>query len=136
LINQKVTVALLARLGCRQGVDVAANGLEALQAVQQRPYDVVLMDVHMPEMDGLAATRAIREQVSQERRPYITAITAAAMQGDAEQCLAAGMDAYVSKPVRLENLAHVLAGAPLLGASGAVPENAATVDPERTLNSL
>ena len=83
MINQKVTVALLARLGCRQGVDIVANGLEALQAVQQRPYDVVVMDVHVPEMDGLAATRAIREQVSPERRPYIIAITSAAMQGGA-----------------------------------------------------
>ena len=133
LINQKVTVALLARLGCRQGVDVVANGLEALQAVQQRPYDVVLMDVHMPDMDGLAATRAIRGQLPPEQRPYIIAITAAAMQGDAEQCLAAGMDAYVSKPVRLEELANVLAGVPLLGAPGAVPDNAATVDPEEVL---
>jgi PAS domain S-box-containing protein len=106
VVNQKVAQHLLARLGYR--VDVAANGLETVLALQRQPYDVVLMDVQMPEMDGLEATRLICAQWPKEQRPYIIAMTAHAMSGDYERCIAAGMDNYVSKPIRLEKLIEAL----------------------------
>jgi CheY-like chemotaxis protein len=84
--------------------DVAANGLEVLQAVQRQPYDVILMDVQMPEMDGLEATRQLCAHFNASQRPRIIAMTANAMQGDREMCLAAGMDDYLSKPIRVEKL--------------------------------
>jgi signal transduction histidine kinase/CheY-like chemotaxis protein len=104
VINQKVAIKMLERLGYR--ADVAANGAEVLDAVRRQPYDVVLMDVQMPEMDGLDATRRIRTEMTVQ--PRIVAMTAHAMQGDREQCLEAGMDDYVSKPVRLDELAAAL----------------------------
>jgi CheY-like chemotaxis protein len=88
---------------------VVANGLEAIQALERQPYDVVLMDVQMPEMDGLEATRQICGRWPVEERPRIIAMTANAMQGDREICLAAGMDDYVSKPIRVEELVRALA---------------------------
>ena len=100
-VNQKVAMRMLERMGCR--ADAVANGLEVLQALERQPYDLVLMDVQMPEMDGLEATRRIRE-TSAFRQPYIIAMTAHAMKGDREECMAAGMDDYVSKPVRIEEL--------------------------------
>ncbi len=106
VINQKVTLRILERMGYR--ADVAANGIEVLQAVQRQPYDVVLMDVQMPEMDGLEASRHICQQWPAEERPRIIAMTANALQGDREECLAAGMDDYLSKPVRIEELAEAL----------------------------
>ncbi len=111
VVNQKVAVRLLDRLGFL--ADVVANGLEAVTAVQSesdagRPYDVVLMDVQMPEMDGLEATGALRESLAPEVQPFIVALTANAMTGDRERCLAAGCDAYLSKPVRREELAAAL----------------------------
>jgi CheY-like chemotaxis protein len=109
VVNQKVAVYMLARLGYT--ADIANNGLEALVAVQNQPYDVVLMDVQMPEMDGLEATRHICEQWQPEERPYLIAMTANALTGDAERCLAAGMDAYISKPVQLEKLVKALQNA-------------------------
>ena len=98
--NQKLALRLLERLGYR--AEVAANGLEVLEALHRQEYDVVLMDVQMPEMDGLEATRRIRLELPERRQPYIIAMTANAMQGDREICLAAGMDEYVSKPIRVE----------------------------------
>ncbi|MFB2919566.1 response regulator [Aerosakkonema funiforme] len=131
VVNQKVALQILQRLGYR--ADVAANGLEVLDALHRQSYDVVLMDVQMPEMDGLEATRCICQKWGMERekqkreeeegkgksipshlkskiqnlkssRPWIIAMTANAMQGDRDICLQAGMDDYISKPVRLEEL--------------------------------
>jgi PAS domain S-box-containing protein len=106
LVNQKVALATLARLGYR--ADVAGNGLEVLEALRRQSYDVVLMDVQMPELDGLEATRRICRDEPSSTRPHIIAMTANAMQGDRELCLAAGMDDYISKPVRLEELVDAL----------------------------
>lgn len=106
-INQKVALRLLDRLG--YSADVAANGLEVLEALRRRSYDLILMDVQMPQMDGLEAARQIcAARDSTTRRPRIVAMTANAMQGDRDRCLAAGMDDYISKPVRLEELQAVL----------------------------
>jgi signal transduction histidine kinase/DNA-binding response OmpR family regulator len=105
-VNQKLALRLLAQLGYR--ADVAANGLEAIQALERQRYDVVLMDVQMPEMDGLEASRQIRRQFAADAQPRIIAMTANAMQGDRELCLEAGMDDYVSKPIRREELVGAL----------------------------
>ncbi len=106
VVNQKVALRFLDKLGYR--ADVAANGLEVIEALKRQPYDVILMDVHMPEMDGLEATRLLRQQWPDTRRPWIIAMTANALQGDRELCLEAGMDDYVSKPVRIEELSRAL----------------------------
>ncbi len=106
VINQLVAVRTLERLGYR--ADLAANGLEVLEAVARQPYDIVLMDVQMPELDGLDATRRIVAGWYSGERPRIIAMTANAMSGDRERCLAAGMDDYISKPVRMEELEAAL----------------------------
>jgi CheY-like chemotaxis protein/HPt (histidine-containing phosphotransfer) domain-containing protein len=106
VVNQKVALSLLQRLGYR--ADVAANGLEVLAALQRQTYDLVLMDMQMPEMDGLEATRRIRDQEPAGLSPWIVAMTANALPGDRERCLQAGMNDYVSKPVRPEALAEAL----------------------------
>ena len=106
VINQKVALQILKRLGYR--ADVAANGLEVLQALERRRYDVILMDVHMPELDGLETTRRIRAQPPSGDAPRIVAMTANAMQGDREHCLAAGMDDYITKPVDVAELVSAL----------------------------
>jgi len=103
-VNQKLALRLLEQMGYR--ADVASNGLEAVESVKRQPYDVILMDVQMPEMDGLDATRNIRKL--DIRQPYIVAMTANAMQGDREMCLAAGMEFYVSKPIRVPELVSAL----------------------------
>ena len=108
-VNQQLALLLLESMGYR--ADVAANGLEAIDAVDRLPYDLVLMDVQMPEMDGLEATRCIRTS-GPSTQPRIVAMTANAMQGDREACLAAGMDDYLAKPIRPEELAAALAATP------------------------
>ncbi len=105
-VNQKLALRLLSQMGYR--ADVAANGLEAIQALQRQPYDVILMDVQMPEMDGLEATRQICARWPRGERPRIIAMTANAMQGDREMCLEAGMDDYLAKPIRVEELIAAL----------------------------
>jgi len=106
-INQKVALKMLEKMGYR--ADLAGNGLEVLQALERQPYDVVLMDVQMPDMDGLEASRQIRARLPPELRPHIIAMTANAMNDDREECLAAGMDDFVSKPVVPRFLAAALA---------------------------
>ena len=105
-VNQKVALHMLARLGYR--ADIAANGLEAISACKAIAYDIVLMDVQMPEMDGMEATRRIKADPAHKHRPWIIALTANAMDGDAEQCREAGMDDYLSKPIKKEDLAAAL----------------------------
>jgi GAF domain-containing protein/CheY-like chemotaxis protein len=106
LVNQKLALRLLQQMGYR--ADVASNGIEAVQSVERQTYDVILMDVQMPEMDGLEASRRICARWPRPQRPAIIAMTANAMQGDREMCLAAGMDDYVSKPIRPDELIKAL----------------------------
>ena len=98
-INQKVILLMLKKLG--HHADVVANGIEVLQALE-RHYDVVLMDIGMPEMDGLQATKYIRSHWPAREQPRIIAVTAYALKGNREMCLEAGMDDFISKPVRIE----------------------------------
>ncbi len=106
-VNQKVALAMLGKLGFR--ADVAADGHEVMEALQRQHYDIVLMDVQMPGMDGIEAARRINERWPHRfDRPWIIAVTANAMQGDRESCLAAGMDDYISKPIKTEELAAAL----------------------------
>ncbi len=107
-VNQKVAAALLKQLGYQ--VDVVANGTEAVEAVARVPYDAILMDCQMPEMNGYEATAEIRRLESPGRHVPIIALTASAMKGDEERCLEAGMDAYVTKPITVDALGGVLAG--------------------------
>jgi CheY-like chemotaxis protein len=106
-INQKIVLRMLERVNCQ--VDRVTNGREAVEAVARNRYDLVLMDIQMPEMDGLAATAAIRQFEGAWRHTPVAAMTANAMTGDREKCLAAGMDDYTSKPVRLEDLERLVA---------------------------
>lgn len=107
LINQKMALLILSKMGYR--ADLAANGLEVIDALMRQKYDVVLMDVQMPEMDGLAATKFILKQWPQKiDRPRIIAMTASARQEDKDMCLAVGMDEYVSKPIDIKELQQVL----------------------------
>ena len=105
-VNQKLALRLLARMGYR--ADVAGNGLEAIQALVRQHYDVILMDVQMPEMDGLEATRHISARWPRGQRPHIIAMTANVMEGDRQLCLDAGMDDYVGKPIRVDELVSAL----------------------------
>jgi signal transduction histidine kinase/DNA-binding response OmpR family regulator len=121
VVNQKVALKTLERMGYR--ADLASNGIEALQALQRQTYDVVLMDVQMPEMDGLEATRKIRSLWPGDEGPHVIAMTANAMPGDRETCLDAGMDEYVSKPVQVERLAEMLRRAAVGLAARRTPES-------------
>jgi signal transduction histidine kinase/DNA-binding response OmpR family regulator len=105
-VNQKLAMRLLQQMGYR--ADLASNGIEAVESVQRQAYDVVLMDVQMPELDGLGATRRICELMAPPRRPHIVAMTANAMQGDEQMCIDAGMDDYLTKPIRVEQLVAAL----------------------------
>ena len=106
VVNQKVALHLLQRLGHR--ADIAGNGLEVIEALRRQTYDVVLMDVQMPEMDGLTATERICQEWQIGKRPQVIAMTANAMEGDRQVCLNAGMSDYLSKPIRIEALMRVL----------------------------
>ncbi|MCB9422268.1 MAG: response regulator [Ardenticatenaceae bacterium] len=105
-INQKIIQQILGKLGYQ--IDLVSNGVEAVVAVNQQAYDVVFMDIQMPEMDGLEATKQIRQQVSALSQPQIVALTANALVGDRERYLASGMDEYISKPVQIEELTAIL----------------------------
>jgi CheY-like chemotaxis protein len=110
VVNQKLALRLLQQMGYR--ADVASNGIEAIECIERQPYDVVLMDVQMPEMDGLEASRRIVARWPNGERPRIVAMTANAMAGDREECFAAGMDDYVTKPIRVEALVQALTSSP------------------------
>ena len=105
-VNQQVAMGLLRKLG--HSVDVAGDGVEAVESVRARPYDLVLMDVQMPEMDGLEATKAIRAIIGRAATIPIVAMTANAMRGDEAMCLEAGMDGYISKPIDRAKLRKVV----------------------------
>jgi CheY-like chemotaxis protein len=105
-VNQRVAILMLRRLGYR--ADVAANGREALEAVERQRYDLVLMDVQMPEMDGLQAAREIRSRFAVEVGPRIVAMTANASTSDRDECFAAGMDDFMTKPVRDADLRRAI----------------------------
>ena len=108
--DEPITRKLLHRHLVTQGYQVleASNGKEAVEAVKKNTYDLILMDCQMPEMDGYEATREIRKLEGEKRHTPIIAMTAHALEGDREKCLAAGMDDYISKPVRKEKLKEVL----------------------------
>jgi CheY-like chemotaxis protein/HPt (histidine-containing phosphotransfer) domain-containing protein len=134
VVNQQLALLVLQKLGYR--AEVTANGLEAIQALEREPYDIVLMDVQMPTMDGLEATRRIHQRWPEGRRPYVIAATASAMQEEREACLAAGMDDYLSKPIRVDELAAALRrcrppAAPPPPAPAGGPGEGARVPPER-----
>jgi CheY-like chemotaxis protein len=105
VINQKLAIRILNKLGYKN-IDVALNGLEAIEKIRTQFYEVILMDMQMPEMDGLEATRKIRLEMAQQ--PVIIAVTANAMESDRELCLEAGMNEFVTKPIKLETLMAAL----------------------------
>jgi CheY-like chemotaxis protein len=134
VVNQQLALLVLQKLGYQ--AEVTANGLEALQALEREPYDVVLMDVQMPTIDGLEATRRIHQRWPEGRRPHVIAATASAMEEEREACLAAGMDDYLSKPIRVDELAAALRRcrphvAPQLPAPASGSGEGAQVPPER-----
>ena len=113
VVNQKLAIRLLEKLGYR--ADIAGNGIEALEALERQPYDLLLSDIQMPEMDGVEATRRILERWPEGERPWIVAMTAEAMAGDRERFLEAGMNDYVVKPIRIEELVTAIRRTPRRG---------------------
>jgi CheY-like chemotaxis protein len=105
-LNQRLLLRLLARMGYR--ADVAGNGIEAVEAIERQPYDLIFMDMQMPEMDGLEATGAIRSRAERAQQPHIIALTANAAAGDRERCLRAGMDDYLPKPIQIPDLVTII----------------------------
>ena len=105
-VNQRVATSVLKRLGYQ--AEIVDNGAKVLEELQQRNYDLILMDIHMPEMDGVEATVAIRKEAERYGSPYIIALTANALTGDRERFLNAGMDDYVSKPFKIQDLKTAL----------------------------
>ena len=105
-LNQRLLLRLLARMGYR--ADVAGNGLEAVEALERQPYDLVFMDMQMPEMDGLESTAEIRQRLDQDGQPRIIALTANATPEDRDRCLDAGMNDYLSKPIQIPDLVKVI----------------------------
>jgi len=102
LVNQKVAKRLLEKFGCKP--DIVANGVEAVEAMKRQNYAVIIMDVLMPEMDGQEATRIIRRELPADRQPHIIALTAGATANDRDGCIAAGMNQFITKPVRVAEL--------------------------------
>jgi signal transduction histidine kinase/DNA-binding response OmpR family regulator len=136
LVNQKLAILLLQQLGHQ--VDVVSNGRQALEQLAHNTYDVALLDVRMPEIDGLEVARRLSERTD-GARPYMIAVTANAMQGDRELCLASGMDDYLSKPLRRGALAVALARAPQPEARNAIPDRAQAIDTaslEQSIDSI
>jgi CheY-like chemotaxis protein len=135
-VNQQLALLLLKKIGYR--ADVAKNGFEALDALERERYDLVLMDVQMPEMDGLEATRRIHQRWPEGPRPHVIAVTANAMPEEREACLAAGMDDYLSKPIRMEELTaalgrcrpHISARPTAFGTGSGVGAQSPPIDPE------
>lgn len=105
-VNQMVAVAILERLGYT--ADVVENGAKAVEAIHKRSYNLILMDICMPQMDGLDATRQIRKSTGSSIHPWIIAVTAHAILGDKEKCLAAGMNDYVTKPISMKTIAAAI----------------------------
>ena len=129
-VNRKMTLHMLERLGCP--ADYVNNGREALEALARQAYDIVLLDVQMPELDGLETARRIRARSQGASRPWLVAVTANAIRGDREKCLAAGMDDYVSKPLRVADLKHALERRQreLIDTAGFEQRPLASVEPE------
>ncbi|MCS7086977.1 MAG: response regulator [Bacteroidia bacterium] len=116
-VNQRIMVRLLEKCGYKP--DVAANGREAVQAVYSSAYDLIFMDIQMPEMDGIEATRKILSILPPKRRPVIVALTAAVLEANKEECLEAGMSYFIGKPFKLEEIVHVIK---LFGMNSNIPE--------------
>ena len=127
LINQRVAIGILAKYGYR--ADVAADGVEVLAALDRQSYDLILMDVNMPTMDGLTATRSIRSSLPQSKQPYIIALTANGMHEDQARCLSAGMNSYISKPIQVEELIAALEQTPVHSQTPVVAEPARVSPP-------
>jgi CheY-like chemotaxis protein len=106
LVNQKVADRMLSKLGYH--IDIVSNGQEAVESVSNFKYDLVLMDIQMPEMDGVEAAKLIKKEISPKNKPMIIAMTAHALKGDRDKYIQLGMDGYISKPVKSEELIHTL----------------------------
>jgi PAS domain S-box-containing protein len=128
IINQKVVVGILANHGYR--VDVAANGLEVLDALNRQPYELILMDINMPDLDGFMTTNIIRSSWLPAAQPHIIALTANALHGDNQRCLDAGMNDYVSKPIQVSALIESLQRVPVRNAHPLAQAAVSTTTPE------